>query len=175
VPNGPTELTPLRAARLELRSVRLTDAAFFVTLLNEPTWIENIGDRGVRTQAQAESYIRERIWSQYATHGFGLYVVQAAATAQPLGLCGLVRREFLPGPDLGVALLPEWVGHGYAGEAAGAVIAHAQAMLAIEPLYAITRPGNHRSIRMLGRLGFHREGPIPVPPEGTEAELYVRP
>jgi RimJ/RimL family protein N-acetyltransferase len=124
--------------------------------------------------ADAERYIEARIWSQYEAHGFGMYVMELREAAQPIGTCGLVRREFLAGPDLGVALLPTWVGHGYATEAARAVITHAGERLRIDPLYAIVKSENTRSIGMLARLGFVHHGPFAVPPEGTAVELYTR-
>lgn len=108
----------------------------------------------------------------YQTLGYGMYAVQLRSTDFPIGICGLVKRDFLPAPDLGFALLPGFAGLGYASEAARAVMSHAQGTLAIEQLYGIVRRGNHRSVRLLERLGFRREGPCPAP-EGSEAELYV--
>jgi [ribosomal protein S5]-alanine N-acetyltransferase len=136
--------------------VALEDAAFFLRLLNEPSWLENIGDRGVRSLADAEGYIRNNVWAAYRTCGFGLYAVQLKSAPLPIGLCGLVKRDFLASPDLGFALLPEYVGYGYATEAARAVIAYAHATLGIEQLYAIVQPGNERSVSLLERLGFKR-------------------
>lgn len=95
------------------------------------------------------------------------------ASPLPIGLCGLVQRDFLSSPDLGFALLPEYCGRGYAIEAARAVISHAQAGLGIERLYAIVKPGNHRSVRLLEQLGFRRERLYQIP-QGDEVELYVR-
>lgn len=149
----------------------LEDAAFFLRLLNEPSWLENIGDRGVRTLADAEGYIRNNIRAAYQAHGFGLYAVQLRSVPLPIGLCGLVKRDFLPSPDLGFALLPEHCGHGYATEAARAVLKHAQLELRIERLYAIVRSGNQRSVRLLEQLGFRRAGPGQIP-QGDQVELY---
>jgi [ribosomal protein S5]-alanine N-acetyltransferase len=145
-----------------------------VRLLNEPSWLENIGDRGVRSQADAESYIIKNIWSQYETHGYGMYVLETPPLPTPIGLCGLVKREFLESPDLGFALLPEWVGKAYAAEAARAVIAHAEGHLAIAQLYAIVSRSNHRSMRLLERLGFRHEGAVLIPPAGEQVERFVR-
>jgi RimJ/RimL family protein N-acetyltransferase len=103
-----------------------------------------------------------------------MYVVELRQASQAIGTCGLVRREFLAGPDLGVALLPDWVGRGYATEAARAVIGHAEETLRVGPLYAIVKSENTRSIGMLERLGFTHQGPFAVPPEGTAVELYLR-
>ena len=150
----------------------LDDAAFFLRLLNEPSWLANIGDRGVRTLADAEGYIRNNIWAAYRADGFGLYAVQVKAIPQPIGLCGLVKRDFLSSPDLGFALLPEYAGQGYATEAARAVTLHAQVELRIERLYAIVKSGNQRSVRLLEQLGFRHEGPYQIP-QGDEVELYV--
>jgi len=151
--------------------VGLEDAAFFLRLLNEPSWLANIGDRGVRTLADAEGYIRNNIWAAYQAHGFGLYAVQLRSHPLPFGLCGLLKRDFLSSPDLGFALLPEYCGLGLATEAARAVLSHAQVQLKIERLYAIVKSGNQRSVRLLGQLGFRREGPYQIP-QGDEVELY---
>lgn len=165
----------LRSARLELKRVELTDAAFFLVLLNDPSWLANIGDRGVRSLADAESYIRGRIWGDYERYGYGIYVVRPGGAPDPIGICGLVKRPFLTAPDLGVALLPAWAGQGHASEAGRAVIEDAERAHGITHLYAITKPSNQRSISMLGRLGFRHEGPLAVPPDGVEVQLYVRP
>lgn len=149
----------------------LEDAAFLLRLLNEPSWLENIGDRGVRTLADAEGYIRDNIQAAYQAHGFGLYAVQLRADPLPIGLCGLVKRDFLSVPDLGFALLPEHCGQGFATEAARAVLKHAQVELRIERLFAIVRSGNQRSVRLLGQLGFRRAGPCQIP-QGDQVELY---
>jgi [ribosomal protein S5]-alanine N-acetyltransferase len=103
-----------------------------------------------------------------------MYAIEAPPIPTPVGLCGLVKREFLSSPDLGFALLPESVGKGYAAEAARAVIAHAESHLGIERLYAIVNGSNHRSLRLLERLGFRHEGAVLIPPAGEEVERFVR-
>lgn len=170
---APKDVAPvLETPRLQLRKAVLSDRSFFCRLLNEPSWIEHIGDRGVRCDADAEVYIRNSIWTQYRARGHGLYVVQLKPAGVPIGICGLIRREFLSVPDLGFALLPEYVGHGYALEAAGGVMSHVKGTLGIERLYAIVRPGNERSVRVLERLGFRLQGPLSTP-RGEVVELYA--
>ena len=174
----PTQARPdtgtpiLETPRLRLRRAALSDSSFFCRLLNEPTWLENIGDRGVRTNAEAETYIKNRIWASYQDLGYGLYVVELKSAGIPIGLCGLVRREFLSAPDLGFALLPEYVGQGYASEAARGVMSHAKNALGVGRLYAIVRRGNDRSIRVLDGLGFRHEGPCPTL-QAEDVELYA--
>jgi RimJ/RimL family protein N-acetyltransferase len=159
--------------RLQLRRVKLSDAEFFHRLLNEPSWLENIGDRGVRSAAEAVVYIRKQIWEPYRSSGFGMYLVQRKEDGAPIGLCGLVQRDFLEYPDLGFALLPEHVGQGYALEAAQSVIALVESRWGIGQLCAITKGENSKSVRLLERLGFHRERSCAIP-NGEMLELYVR-
>jgi [ribosomal protein S5]-alanine N-acetyltransferase len=165
-------LAALETARLALRAVTLADSAFLVRLLNEPSWLANIGDRGVRSGADAERYITARIWTQYRRYGYGMYVLELKSTRVPVGTCGLVRRDFLAGPDLGFALLPEFVGQGLAREAAARVLLHAKTQLDVRPLYAVVRCENLASVRVLERLGFQRQGRV-CAPEGEDLELYV--
>ena len=86
----------------------MSDGSFFLRLLNDPSWLENIGDRGVHSDADAESYIKNSIWAHYHFYGYGMYAVQLKSTSLPIGICGLVKRDFLSAPDLGFALLPDY-------------------------------------------------------------------
>lgn len=148
--------------RLTLRRLTLDDAPFYLQLLNEPSWLAHIGDRGVRTPEDAQAHIAAHILAPYATHGFGMYLVQRRGDGTALGLCGLVQREALPAPDIGFALLQQHEGLGYAREAAQAVLWHAFGELQLPRLLAITAPTNLRSTKLLGALGFHFQGMVPV-------------
>lgn len=148
--------------RLRLRRLVLADALFYCDLLNGPTWLAHIGDRQVRTLADAKAHIRANILAPYAALGFGMYLVQRRGDDVPLGLCGLVQREALPAPDIGFALLQAHEGQGYAREAAQAVLRHAFGALALPRVLAITAPTNLRSIRLLADLGFGFQGMVPV-------------
>jgi len=104
---------------LEMQSER--DAAFIFELLNTPKFIKYIGDRGIRSVAEAAVFIEERYRQSYRDHGFGLYLVELwpqentlltgrVSAFAAIGVCGFVRRDTLPGPDLGFAFLPEHEG-----------------------------------------------------------------
>jgi ribosomal-protein-alanine N-acetyltransferase len=148
--------------RLRLRHLTLDDAPFYQTLLNGPTWLAHIGDRNVRTLHDAQDHIRSHILAPYAAHGFGMNLVLRRSDEAPLGLCGLVRRETLPAPDIGFALLAPYHGLGYAQEAAQAVLWHAFGPLRLPRVLAITAPANQRSARLLSRLDFTFRGMVPV-------------
>ena len=158
--------------RLLLRRARPADAAFMLKLLNQASWIRNIGDRGVRTLEDAERYIDARMLEPFRTLGYGMAVIELRATREPVGLCGLVKRDTLPDPDIGFALLDEHSGRGYALEAAAAVVRHARETLKIPRLLAIVSPSNERSGRVLEKLGFQLEAAPHVTPAGERLNLY---
>lgn len=161
-------MTVLETDRLILREVELADAPFLLELLNTTGFIQNIGDRGVRTEAEARDYIETRIVDSYRTHGFGMWLVVQASGHRSVGLAGLVKREGLDTPDVGYAFLPNAWGLGYAQEAAAAVLRHAQTVLGIPTLAAITSPENYASMAVLRKIGFTYQGLIHLP--GMERE-----
>ena len=151
----------LDTERLALRQLVPGDAPFILQLLNDPGWIRHIGDRGVRTVDAAAAYLEARMIAQYEKHGFGLWMVEGRAGGDAMGICGLVKRDTLPVPDLGYAFMPAYRGQGYAYESALAVRDHATGALGIPRLLAITSPVNAPSARLLERLGFAPEGDMP--------------
>lgn len=96
--------------RLELRELTIVDAPFILELLNDGDFHRYIGDRGVRTLADAENYIQQGPAVSYARHGHGLYLVVRREDGARLGICGLIKRDTLPCEDIGYAFLPAWRG-----------------------------------------------------------------
>jgi len=147
----------LETPRLVLRWVELADAAFFVRLLNDPAWLQYIGDRSVHTEAAAAAHIEKSYRGAYARNGFGLYLVESRSTGEPLGICGLLKRDQLEDLDLGFAFVATARGQGYAREACAAVLAHEPAAQGRGRVVAITLPTNAASIGLLEKLGFRYE------------------
>jgi len=164
----------LRTARLAL--VRLTpdDAAFIVELLNDPSFLRYIGDRGVRTLDDARRYIETGPMASYERFGFGLYRADLTATGEPIGICGLLKRDTLPDADVGFALLPRFRGRGYAFEAASAVLASARAAHGLERVLAITALDNDISMKLLDKLGFRLERRARLADDGAELNVFAR-
>ncbi len=163
-------------ARLSLDWLTLDDADFIIQLVNDPQWMTFIGDKAVRTRADALTYLNTGPLDMYDRLGYGLYRVSLRATGadheQPLGICGLVRREGLADADLGFAFLPSGRGRGYALEAAQAVLAYGFDELALPRIAAITLPYNQRSCQLLERLGMTLHGSIRIPADGPDKLLY---
>jgi len=164
----------LETPRLVLRHFTTDDAPFILALLNDPGWLEFIGDRGVRTLEDARDYIAKVPMAMVAKLGFGLYLVERKADGVAIGMCGLIRREGLEDVDIGFAFLPAFRGEGHAVESARAVMAHARSDLGIGRLAAITLPRNHASIRLLERIGFRFERMVTLPKDDQENMLFAR-
>ncbi len=174
VQSAMTGATVISTARLDLRELTVRDAPFVLELLNDPTFLRYIGDRGVRNLDEAHRYIVKGMLQSYERHGFGLWMVELRDDARrPIGLCGLVAREGLPLPDIGFALLPRWWSQGYAHEAATAVMAHARQALGLQRVLAIASPQNASSVRLLRKLGFAYERDVQMPGEAQPAALFV--
>ncbi|MEH0158633.1 GNAT family N-acetyltransferase [Limibacter armeniacum] len=144
----------VQTERLQLCEATLEDGRFFYELLNTPSWIEFIGDRGIRTLEDAESYIQQSLISSYLENGFGLYKMVLREKNQPIGLCGLVKRSDLKKPDIGFAILPEYEGKGLVFEAAVAVLEYARQVLGQDEVWAITTEENLKSRRLIERIGL---------------------
>lgn len=148
------------------------DAAFMLDLLNQPSWLRFIGDRGVTTLAQARKYIANGAMQSYQRLGFGFYVAELIAEQVPIGICGLTKRDYLPDVDLGYALLPQYWSRGLAAEAAAGVLEFSRSVLRLPRLAAITSLDNDASIRVLEKLGMRFEQIILHPETHEQLKLF---
>jgi len=155
----------LATPRLVLRHLAPGDAPFILALTNDPDWLRHIGDRGIRTLDDARRYI-DGPMEMYARLGFGLWAAEPVEGGAPLGICGLLGRDWLEAPDVGFAFLPAARGRGYAHEAAAATLEHARGALGLGRVLAIVSPENDASIALLTKLGMALER-MAVPPGGT--------
>lgn len=150
-------MTVLETERLLLREFTADDAGFVLRLVNEPAFLRYIGDRGVRTPDDARRYIADGPVAGYARDGHGLMCVVRKADGAGVGMCGVLKRDTLPDPDIGFSFFPEFWSQGYALESARAVMHHARGTLGLGRVVAITTKDNEPSMRLLGRLGFRFE------------------
>ncbi|MDH5610207.1 MAG: GNAT family N-acetyltransferase [Cyclobacteriaceae bacterium] len=144
----------LETDRLALLRIQPGDGTFVHRLMNSPGWIQHIGDRGIRTLEDAETHIRDPLLRYYTDHGYGLYKMVLKSPQVPIGLCGFLKRDFLPSPDIGFAVLPAYEGKGYTYEAARALMVWGATHLGFDELYGITSPHNETSQHLLAKLGM---------------------
>jgi len=163
----------IETERLQLRRLSVDDAEFTLRLLNEPSFIQNIGDRGVRTLDNARAYILKGPVASYEKFGFGLWMVETKPHATPIGISGLLKREVLEDVDIGYALLPEFWSQGYALESASAVMSYAREKLRATRVLAVVNADNQSSIRLLEKLGFQFERMVRLSENAPEIKLFA--
>lgn len=163
----------LETDRLRLRPLTEEDAEFMLELLNDPSFIRNIGDRNVRTLEGAKTYITNGAVASYARNGFGLYLVELKESGESMGICGLVRRSTLTDVDIGYAFLPKYWSKGYAIEAAMTMKKFAREVIGLKRMVAVVDPQNRASIRVLEKLGMKFERMVRLAEDDIDLKLFA--
>ena len=163
----------LETERLTLRKLTPGDAPFILELLNDPSFLRYIGDKGVRTRADAVGYITAGPIASYEQHGFGLFLVELKVRREPIGICGLLKRDWLEDVDVGFAFLPRFWSQGYAHEAASAVLEFGRATWRLPRILAITSRDNAASIALLTKVGFRLDRIERWPDERSEVNVFA--
>lgn len=158
--------------RLIIREMTTDDAAFVLELINTPKFHRYIADRGVRTVEDAKPYIEERFLANYRRHGYSMYAV-CLKDGTSIGNCGFVRRDTLPGPDIGFAFLPEYEGQGYGFESSQELLRYGREELGFTEVFAITSLDNDASVGLLEKLGFRFQDIIDN--DGEKLNLFHMP
>ena len=164
----------IETPRLLVRPITVDDAPFILTLLNELSFLRYIGDKQVRNLEDARQYILNGPVASYERHGFGLCLMELRESHTLAGMCGILKRDELPEPDIGFALLPDFWNKGLAFEAATAVLNDARERLNIQRVLAITSLDNEASINLLERLEFRFERVISLAPNREQVKLFSR-
>jgi RimJ/RimL family protein N-acetyltransferase len=149
------------------------DSVFMLELLNDPSWLKFIGDRGARTVDDAREYILTKVIAMYENVGFGLFLTELKSDGTPIGICGLIKRDSLEDVDIGFAFLPKFRGRGYAYESAAALINHGKRVLGLDRIVAITSADNDRSVALLKKLGLSFERMVRLYDGGKEDMLFA--
>lgn len=163
----------LSTARLSIREIESGDAAFILELLNSRPFLDNIGDRKLRSLDDSRQYIAHHLQASYHKNGFGLWGIENPATRCLLGLCGILKRDTLDDPDIGYALLPAAFGQGFATEAAAACLRHGRDVLGLKKICAIVSPRNLASIHVLTKIGLQFRRSIPGTEPGDTLQLFA--
>jgi RimJ/RimL family protein N-acetyltransferase len=162
----------LETNRLILREVSADDAEFMLDLLNQPSFIKYIGDRNVRTIDESKEFIESRYIKSYRDNGFGLYAVELKDSGAVIGICGFVKRDTLPDPDIGFAFLPQFCGQGFANESAEGSMKYGEETLGFTKVLAITTQDNESSGKLLEKVGFKFIELVKMPHDDEELKLF---
>lgn len=163
----------LKSERLILKEFTKSDAPFFYHLVNDPAWKQYIGDRNINSIIDAESYLEDKIIPSYKKFGFGFYVVNLKDNNTSIGMCGLIKRDWMDYVEIGYAFLAEYRGKGYAIESSIATKNYAKTHLGITTIAAITDVDNEKSGNLLNRLRLEYIRLISYPGENKKCKLYL--
>jgi [ribosomal protein S5]-alanine N-acetyltransferase len=166
-------MDPIETERLHIRELTTGDADFIFELLNDPSFIQNIGDRKIHSLEDAKTYILKGPVASHAKNGFGLSLVILKESGDSIGMCGLINRPELEDVDLGYAFLPRYWSKGYAIEAARATLEFGWNVVGLKRVVAITDPANEPSNRVLEKLGFVFEKMVRIAVDDIDLNLYA--
>jgi len=158
--------------RLELRELTVDDAEFILGLLNEPSFLANIGDKGVRTLDDAKQFILDGPWKRDQKPGYGQFMVELKPDGIPIGVCGLLYREVLDVTDVGCAFLPPYWRQGFAFESASAVMEYGRSTLGVDKIVGLTSKDNLASIGLLEKFGMKFERIVKMSADDPGTTLY---
>ncbi|KAA2243818.1 GNAT family N-acetyltransferase [Chitinophaga agrisoli] len=149
---------PITTERLSIDILSVNDHDFVLELLNSKGWLEFIGNRNIHSKEEAITYITQILLTPNLTYR----VVRRKEDNTPIGIVSFIKRDYLTHHDLGFAFLPQFMGLGYAYEAARGVMLQIMQDPAHAHLLATTVPHNTSSMRLLKKLGFRFEKEIEI-------------
>lgn len=151
-------LTSLQTERLSLDSLTLNDHTFIRALVNTEGWLRFIGDRHVRSEEDATAYIHKIQHNPTITY----WVVRLRDTPTAIGIITFLKRAYLAHFDIGFAFFPEYMGQGYAYEAASEVLNVVRQQPEHAVVQATTVAENVSSKKLLEKLGLQFEQELAV-------------
>lgn len=158
--------------RLIIRPITLEDSDVIFELYNMPNFIKFIGDKNLKTLADAEEYIRKRFLPQIERLGFGNYLIVLKEGNQKIGGVGIFEREGLDVVDIGFSVLEKFEGKGLMFEAAQKVKSIGMEDFGLNKISAITSKNNFSSQKLIERLGLKFQKYVTLPNEDEELMYY---
>ena len=170
-----TVTTVLRTRRLRLRTWRAADAAAFDTHCNTDAVMEFLG--GVVSRSQV---LREVQWymADQKRHGHTFWVIERKRDKAFIGFCGIIRVPERSSPlwgklEIGWRVRADKWRHGYAHEAAQAVLEWAEWEASERMLYARIDQANAASQGLARKLGMHRARALESKQRGEDKCLFI--
>ena len=149
----------LTTERLVLRPVTAHDHAVLLAHWTLPDVRRFLFDGEALSAAEVTETIEESI-QDFIAAGYGIWLIQEEGQAELVGTVGLRPLEEL-GLEIFYSLIPGSWGHGYATEAARAVVEHALGPLGLPEVLAEVDTGNAASVAVVKRLGMTPFGVVP--------------
>ena len=149
----------LSTERLVLRPVTADDHAALLAHWTQPDVRRFLFDGAALSAAEVAETIEESI-GDFAARGFGVWLIELGSRAGLVGTAGL-RPLGGSGLEIFYSLAPGAWGHGYATEAARAVVEYGLGPLGLPEVLAEVDEGNAASVAVVKRLGMTPYAVVP--------------
>ena len=158
--------------RLHISNIKSDEASFYLELFNDPDWIKNISDKGLRTVEAVKDYIENTVLKTFQKNGAGFFTIRLKDSNTPVGVSTLLYRDVTQYYDVGYALMPEARGKGYASEATLALMNYTKSTFNVPYVYAITKTTNNPSMSLLKNIGFKLHEQKDIFEEGKPSNIF---
>ena len=142
----------LTTGRLVLRPVTADDHAALLAHWTQPDVRQFLFDGAALSAAEVAETIEESI-GDFAARGYGIWLIEFRSGTGLVGTAGLRPLEE-SGLEIFYSLTPGAWGHGYATEAARAVLEYGLGPLGLPEVLAEVDEGNTASVAVVKRLGM---------------------
>ena len=155
---GPTGEVVAETKRLILRRHAASDFACYFTMSADPQMARFAGRAPAGPDEAWMRLLRQA--GHWSLHGYGFLAIEEKATGCFVGEAGIAHfrralgHAFDGAPEAGWAIAPWAQGHGYATEAAAAVLAWSEARFAMRRTVCLIHAGNAPSLRVAQKLGY---------------------
>ena len=159
--------------RLEFRTWQLADLQLAMDLWGDFKVTRLFDGRGPLSQAQVQDRLHREIQSQ-TNHGIQYWPLFHRGTGDHIGCAGLRPYDPTKGIfEMGIHIKSDHWRHGYATEAARAVMDHAFDTLSAKALFAGHNPRNTGSRQLLLKMGFQYTHDEFYEPTGLDHPSYL--
>ena len=149
----------LSTERLVLRPVMADDHAAVLAHWTQPDVRRFLFDGAALSGVEVAETIDESI-GDFAARGFGVWLIELGSATGLIGTAGL-RPLGSSGLEIFYSLAPGAWGHGYATEAARAVVEYGLGPLGLPEVLAEVDEGNAASVAVVKRLGMTPYAVVP--------------
>lgn len=151
-------LSEVRTERLFMRPWRESDLEPFAAMNADPRVMKHFPARLSRVESDG---LVDRFRKHWTENGFGFWAIEIPSETSFIGFTGLSRptfnAHFTPCVEVAWRLSAQYWGHGFATEAARAAVRLGFLKLALSEIVSFTVPANHRSLRVMEKLGMHHD------------------
>lgn len=160
----------IKTNRLSLCQIRDDHKDYTIAYLGHAEHAQYLPLERPYTLDEATKWSNDRL-EHWQKHNFGTFIIYLQQPVELIiGYCGIEHVRDTPLIDIRYGISKEFWGHGYAHEAALAVLRFGFKTLGLEKLYGAAVPGNIPSLRLLNKLGMEKDNSFDI--YGEELNHY---